>query len=101
MAKYQSYVDSGYSPQPAVSEVINDIRRQFPIWPTTVSTCQTDGCSVLAKGGYCASCLAIDLAKVTGSNDVWDFLIQTSNASKAAAKIMEAAAKDAPRNAGE
>lgn len=53
-----------------VEQIIYDIHRQFPLWPTTYSTCQIDGCEKGARGGEsCLDCLQEELASMTNTND--------------------------------
>lgn len=91
MPKYKTYVQNGCDHQAAIGNVICDIRRQFMLWPSTVSTCATDGCQNFAKGSFCAECLAKDLAEVTGMPDASDnFLSFTEAAHKSACLLIAA-----------
>lgn len=90
MPKYQTYIDNGCEHKTAISNVIDDIRRQYRLWPTTVSTCITDGCENFAKGGVCADCLAKDLGEVTGKPEsAAAFLSLTRAAHDAACLLIE------------
>jgi hypothetical protein len=56
--------------QRALDAMIHDLRRNHPLWPTTFSTCPTDGCSNGARGsGVCAICLVEAIAELTGQSD--------------------------------
>lgn len=87
--KYQAYIDNGHSHDSAIAAMISDIRRNFMLYPSTVTTCATEGCNTFAKGGYCAECLAFDLAKVTKKpRAASEFLVRTEQAHKAACELI-------------
>jgi hypothetical protein len=53
-----------------VEHIIYDIHRQFPLWPSTYSTCQDNGCEKRARGGErCLDCLQDELTELTSKSD--------------------------------
>lgn len=58
-----------------IDQLIYDIQYQFPLWPSTYSTCERDDCERAARGGLvCLECLQEDLAALTNETDAADFV---------------------------
>lgn len=48
--------------------MVNDLERQYPIWPSTFAWCQREGCKESARGGgLCASCILEAMVDISNS----------------------------------
>lgn len=75
----------------SVDQLIYDIQYQFPLWPSTYSTCQRDGCEKSARGGrVCLDCLEADLAALTNTHDAREFVEACEHMSKIKHRLINA-----------
>lgn len=74
-----------------IDQIIYDIQYQFPLWPSTYSTCERDDCERAARGGrVCLECLQEDLAELTSMNDAAEFVKACENLSKIKYRLLNA-----------
>ena len=74
-----------------IDQLIYDIQYRFPLWPSTYSTCQRDGCERAARGGrVCLECLQEDLAKITSVDDAEEFVKACEHLSKVKHRLINA-----------
>lgn len=50
---------------------MHDLHRQYPLWPSTFSTCDC-GKNLGRGGGRCADCIEEELAKLIGKPLAWE-----------------------------
>lgn len=55
----------------ALSELIRELERQYPLWPSTFSTCECKR-HMGRGGGKCAECLEEELAELIGKPLAWE-----------------------------
>jgi len=52
-----------------IDSLINDLRRNYPDWPSTFSQCMNEGCVNGARGGrQCIECIFNELMELTGND---------------------------------
>lgn len=74
-----------------LSQIMYDIQYQFPLWPSTYSTCQRDGCERAARGGrVCLECLQEKLAELTSVDDAAEFVKACEHLSKVKYRLLNA-----------
>lgn len=74
-----------------IDQLIYDIQYQFPLWPSTYSTCNRDGCERAARGGrVCLECLQDDLASITNQEDAAEFVKACEHLSKVKYRLLHA-----------
>ena len=54
-----------------ISELIRELERQYPIWPSTFSTCSCER-SAARGGGRCALCVEDELSDLIGRPLTWE-----------------------------
>lgn len=63
-----------------IEHIMNDIHKQFPLWPVTYSTCYNDDCEKSSRGGRrCLDCLQDELAALTNNEDAGLFVQACTN----------------------
>jgi hypothetical protein len=74
-----------------IDQLIYDIQYQFPLWPSTYSTCERDGCEKPARGGrVCLDCLESDLAALTNTHDAREFVDACEHLSRIKHRLINA-----------
>lgn len=74
-----------------IDQLIYDIQYQFPLWPSTYSTCDRDDCERAARGGrVCLECLQEDLAELTSATDAEEFVKACEHLSKIKYRLINA-----------
>ncbi len=74
-----------------IEQLIYDIQYQFPLWPSTYSTCERDDCERAARGGrVCLECLKEDLAELTNSSDAAYFVMACEELNKIKYRLINA-----------
>lgn len=64
---YDRLRSDGYEHAAAIDALIGMLRLNFPMWPSTFSLCDNEGCDRMARGGgFCADHLADEIAEATG-----------------------------------
>jgi hypothetical protein len=54
----------------ALTNLIRDVLRSHPSWPSTFGPCPVDGCANSGRGaGPCADCLVEAIAELTGDRE--------------------------------
>lgn len=79
----------GMSKVDQVWQIFMNLQRQFPLWPSTFSTCRCgrgDG----RGGGKCVSCIAEELAKEVGPVLAVEAVVALSGVQDVWARIREA-----------
>lgn len=61
-----------------ISELIRDLERQYPLWPSTFSTCDCER-SMARGGGRCALCIEEALSEFIGRPLAWELHAQLKN----------------------
>jgi hypothetical protein len=67
MAISQRNGDKSYQ----VSELIRELERQYPVWPSTFSTCSCER-QMARGGGRCSICIEEKLAELIGKPLAWE-----------------------------
>ena len=74
-----------------IDQLIYDIQYQFPLWPSTYSTCERDDCERAARGGrVCLECLQEELAKLTNAHDASELVKACEDLSKVKYRLLNA-----------
>lgn len=54
-----------------VSELVRELERQYPLWPSTFSTCECKR-GMGRGGGRCAQCIEEELSTFVGRSLAWE-----------------------------
>lgn len=54
-----------------ISELVRELERQYPLWPSTFSTCECKR-GFGRGGGRCATCIEEELVKFIGRSLAWE-----------------------------
>lgn len=70
-----------------VSELVRELERQYPIWPSTFSTCNCER-SMARGGGRCALCIEDALSELIGRPLTWELHQQLKDYTRIKAEVI-------------
>lgn len=71
-----------------VSNLLEEIERQYPHWPSTFGPCSKCGKHIARGSGYCESCLIDELSTIIGRDDAEFFARRVRKVSDLYHRIM-------------
>lgn len=70
-----------------ISELVRDLERQYPLWPSTFSTCACKR-GMARGGGRCATCIEEELSQIVGRSLAWELHQQLKDYMRVKAEVL-------------